>query len=289
MMLLTKPKKKLRKWLSGYKMIELSSSTINKSCKIVRTYFPSTLVLAAFRDVTGDQDLTNFPNARKFEENILKTRKAGLKIPLKSVTEMSAYFYKEQEDFLLFLKFLTTQSIQHEVVTKVALDNFISKVNILLLNDSWIRIENYKVIQKWVPNQAKKDIFLNINVPEHVQDYFTEALDCQAFDLHRSSLLFCTFALEASLRSRYAELNDENIAYKIHFNKLINWGILNNFIEQNDFNRVSIEFIRKYRNDLVHCNINKPDAKLKMSRSYAKKMSSIVIHLVELFINDIFL
>lgn len=88
MMLLTKPKKKLRKWLSGYKMIELSSSTINKSCKIVRTYFPSTLVLTAFRDVTGDQDLTNFPNARKFEENILKTRKAGLKIPLKSVTEV---------------------------------------------------------------------------------------------------------------------------------------------------------------------------------------------------------
>lgn len=270
-------------------MIELSSSTINKSCKIARTYFPSTLVLAAFIDVTGDQDLKNFPNAKKFEDNILRTRKAGTKITLKAVTEMAAYFYKEQEEFLIFLKFLSTQSIQHEVVTKVALDDFISKVNVLLLNDSFIRIENYKIIQKWVPNKAKKDIFLNINVPEHVQDYFAEALDCQAFDLHRSSLLFCTFALEASLRSRYAELSNENKAYKIHFDKLITWGILNNFIEENDFNRVSIEFIRKYRNDLVHCNLNKPDAKLKMSRNYAKKMSSIIIQLVELFINDIFL
>ena len=101
-------------------MIELSSFTINKSCKIVRTYFPSTLVLAAFRDVTGDQDLTNFPNAKKFEDTILRTRKAGTKITLKAVTEMSAYFYKEQEEFLIFLKFLSTQSIQlHSSISRL--------------------------------------------------------------------------------------------------------------------------------------------------------------------------
>lgn len=269
-------------------MIELSGSTIDKSCKLARIYFPFTLILDVFKDITSDQDLTNFPNARKFKEDISKTRKAGTKIPLKAVTEMSTYFYGEQEGFLVFLKSLTSQSIQHEVVNKIALDDFISKVNILLIRDSQIRIENYEIIQKWVPNKSKKDIFLNINVPEYIQDYFTEALDCSAYGLYRSSILFCTFALEASLRYRYAELVNENKAYTIKFNEIINWGIKNNFIEQDEFNRVNIEYIRKYRNDLAHCNMNKPDAKLKISRNYAQKMSSIIVHLVEFFINNIF-
>jgi len=269
-------------------MIELSSSTIDKFCKMARVYFPSTLILDAFKEITGDQDLTIFLNARKFEENILKTRKAGTRIPLKAVAEMSSYFYEKQEEFLVFLKSLTSQGIQHEIVNKIALDDFISKVNVLLLKDSKIRIENYEIVQKWVPNKAKKDIFLNINVPEYIQDYFAEALDCLAYGLYRSSILFCTFALEASLRYRYAELINENKAYAIKFNELIKWGINNNFIEEDEFNRVNIGFIRKYRNDLSHCNMNKPDAKLKISKNYARKMSSIVVHLVEFFINNIF-
>ena len=269
-------------------MIELSSSTIDKSCKMARVYFPSTLILGAFRDVTGGQDLENFPDTNKYEENILKARKTGTRVPLKSVTEMLSYFYREQEGFLVFLKFLTSQSIQHGVVNKITLDDFISKINDLLLRDSQIRIENYEIIQKWVPNKAEKNIFLNINVPEYIQDYFAAALDCLAHGLHRSSILFCTFALEASLRYRYAELINENKAYAIKFNELIKWGINNNFIEEDEFNRVNIEFIRKYRNDLSHCNMNKPDAKLKISKNYARKMSSIVVHLVEFFINNIF-
>ena len=269
-------------------MVELSSPIIDKCCKIARIYFPSTLILDLFKDITGDQDLTNFPDARRFEENIQKAKKAGAKITLKAVTEMSAYFYGEQEGFLVFLKSLSSQSIQHEVVNKIALDDFISKINLLLFRDSQIRIENYEIIQKWVPNKAEKDIFLNINVPEYIQDYFAEALDCLAYGLYRSSILFCTFALEASLRYRYAELVNENKAYIIKFNDLINWGIENDFIEQNDFNRVNIEFIRKYRNDLAHCNVNEPNAESKISRIYAKKMSSIIVHLAEFFINSMF-
>ena len=269
-------------------MIEISSSTINKSCKMVRTYFPYTFILDVFKDLTGDQNFSEFPDIRKFEENLTRSRKRGIKIPLKTISEISIYFCAKQESFLEFLKHLTSQSIQNEVVNEVALDDFISKVNALLLKDSLIRIEDCKVIQKWVPNKAKKDIFLNINVPEYIQDYIAEALDCLAFDLYRSSILFCTFALEASLKCRYAELINEDKVYNIKFNKLINWGIQNNLIEQNDFNRVNIEFIRKYRNDLAHCNMSKPDAKLKISRNYAQKMSNIIIRLVELFINNIF-
>jgi len=82
-------------------------------------------------------------------------------------------------------------------------------------------------------------------------------------------------------------LINENKAYTIKFNHLIKWGINNRFIEENEFNRVNIEFIRKYRNDLAHCNMNKTEAKLKISRNYAQKMSSIVVQLVEYFINNI--
>ena len=101
-----------------------------------------------------------------------------------------------------------------------------------MLRDSKIRIENYKIIQKWLPNKAEKNIFLNVNVPEYIQDYLTEALDSLAYGLYRSSILFCTFALEASLRYRYSELVNEKKAYSINFNDLIKWSIKNSFIEQ---------------------------------------------------------
>jgi len=156
------------------------------------------------------------------------------------VVEISSYFYEKPKELLDFLTYLTSQSIQHEVVNKVRLDDFISKVNILLFKDSEIRIENYKIVQKWVPNKSERDVFLNINTPEYVQDYFAEALDCLAYGLHRSSILFCTFALEASLRYRYAELVNENKAYSIKFNDLIEWGINNSLIEEDKFNRVNI-------------------------------------------------
>ena len=269
-------------------MTDLSTSTIEQSCKLIRGCFPSTLILAALRSVTGDESLTQFPHVTTFESNILRVRKADARIPLEAVIEMTAFFYREREGFFGFLKYLTSQSIQHDIVPRVRLDEFISKVNVLLLRDSQIRVTNYEMIQKWVPNEGRREVFLNIDVPEHVEDYFAEALSCLAHDLHRSCILFCTFALEASLRFKYADLVDVNKAYKITFNNLIDWGVASGFIEQDEFNRVNIEFIRKYRNDLAHFNMNNPDARLRVSRSYAQKMSNIVVHLVEYFINNIF-
>jgi len=269
-------------------MIGLSGPTIEKLCIMVRNYFPSTLILDVFKNITGDQDLGNFPNIRRSEERIQTTKKAGIKVSLKAANEMYTYYSAEQYLFLVFLKSLTAQGLQHAVVNKVALDDFISRVNTLLLEDSQIRIENYEVIQKWLPNKAKKEVFVNLDVPEYIQDYFTEALDCLANDLHRSSILFCTFALEASLRYKHTDLVAEKKKQNISFNNLIDWGIKNNFIEQNDFNRVNIDFLRRYRNDLAHCNSNKPDSRLKVSRSYAQKMANIVVRLVEYFLNNIF-
>jgi len=246
--------------------------------------------LETFASITDDQDFSNFPNVREFKDDASRTKKTIDKINFGAVKEIANYFYTEQEAFFLFLKSLTSQTSQNLVINRVSLDDFISKVNTLLLKDSRIKIEDYETIQKWIPNIDEREIFLNIDVPEYIQDYFVESLNCSAYGLFRSSILFCTFALEASLRHKYAELMDEDEAYSnaLTFNKAIKWGIENNLIEQNEFNRVSIDFIREYRNDLAHCNMNKPNAKLKISSIYAKKMSSIVIHLIELFINSIY-
>ena len=269
-------------------MVKLSNSTINKSCKIVRAYLPFSFILEVFRDITGDQDLATFPNVRKSEEAILRTSKVDVKIPFRAVDEISDYFYQEQNAFLDFLKSLTPRSIRNQVVFGVTLDDFISRVSAVLFEDSRIKIENYGIIQQWVPNTANKGIFLNIDVPDHIRDYFGEALDCSAHNLHRSSILFSTFTLEASLRYKYAELANEDRAHRITLNKLIDWGINRNLIEKDQFNKVSVNFIRDYRNDLAHCNMNKPNAELKISREYAQKRSNVIIYLVELFVNSIF-
>ncbi len=214
-------------------MVKLSNSTINKSCKIVRAYLPFSFILEVFRDITGDQDLATFPNVRKSEEAILRTSKVDVKIPFRAVDEISDYFYQEQNAFLDFLKSLTPRSIRNQVVFGVTLDDFISRVSAVLFEDSRIKIENYGIIQQWVPNTANKGIFLNIDVPDHIRDYFGEALDCSAHNLHRSSILFSTFTLEASLRYKYAELVNEDTR-RTRFNKLIDWGISRNLIEQDN-------------------------------------------------------
>jgi len=270
-------------------MIELSSSAIDKSCRMVRVCFPSTLVLDVFKDITDNQDLVNFPNIREFGEKISRTKRSRTRITLKAITELSSYFYEEPELFLSFLKSLTSQSIQHSAASRIALDEFISGVNAVLFEDSKIRIHS-ETIQKWVPNKAEKDVFLNVNVPEHIQNYFIEALDCLAHGLHRSSIVFSTFTLEGSLRYKYSELVDESRAYSpsVKFSNLIDWAIEKNLIEKNNFNKTNIDFLRNYRNDLAHFNISNPRARKKTSRSYAEKMSKIVVYLVELFINNIF-
>lgn len=271
-------------------MIELSSSAIDKSCRMVRLYFPSTLILDILKDITSNQNLISFPNIREFDEKISRTKRTRTRITLKAIADVSTYFCGEQDQFLRFLKSLTSQSIQRSAVSRIMLDDFISKVNAILFKDSKIRV-HYETIQKWVPNKAEKDVFLNVNVPEYIEDYFMEALDCLAHDLHRSSIVFSTFALEGSLRHKYGELVGKSKAYSrsVKFNYLIDWAIENNLIEKDDFNKINIDFIRNYRNDLAHFNMKNPSARKKISRSHAQKMSKIIAYLVELFINNIFI
>ncbi len=268
-------------------MIELSESTIDTSCKLVRKYFPSSLIIQTTKDITEDYLLTIFPLLKTEEDKILKTKKRDYKISLDSLNELNNYFYERQNLFLDFLKRLTSQSIKNQVIPRIVLDDFILDVNIVLFNDSKIKIENYELIQKLVPNKANKEIFLNIDVPEYIQDYFIEALDCFAHNLHRSSILFCTISLEAALKYKYLNM-EKNPKQKIRFVDLIKWGIQNNLIEENGFNEISIDFIRKYRNDLAHCNTDDAQSMKQISREYANKMSKIIIQLSELSINNIF-
>ena len=276
-------------------MIEVSSQTIDKSCKLTRNYFPSSLIIKIFKEIIDDETLNEFPEIRSSEAKIFKSKKSRGKLSTKAIEEMSTYFYENPDNFLIFLKTLSSQSIQNQIVNKIILDEFISKVNTLLLKDANIKIENYELIQKWIPNKARKDVFLNINVPEYIQDYFSEALNCLSYGLHRSAILFCTFALEASLRYKYFEMlgttkiqSKNGKTREITFNELIDWAIKEGLIEVIYAETENLNFIRKYRNDLVHCDLTKPDKASKISADYARKMANIVVLLVERFINEVF-
>jgi len=275
-------------------VIEISNDTINKSCRLIKNYLPPALILKNFKEITSDEDLDNFPEMKFSEIKILKSKKSGTKLSTKAIEEMTGYFYEDLDNFLIFLKTLSSQCAQNQIVNRILLDEFISKVNTLLLRDANIRIENYELIQKWVPNKAKKEIFLNINIPEYIQDYFSEALNCLSYGLHRSAILFCTFALEASLRYKYFEIHGTTkIKLKkgkrdVTLNELIDWAIAQNLIEVIYAEEANLEFIRKYRNDLVHCDLTKPDKRPKISVNYARKMADIVVLLVERFINEVF-
>lgn len=267
--------------------IIISATAIDKCCRLTRS-FPPTLILDVFRDTIASQDLSPFPNLKTFNDLLTTSNKLGTKMPSAASEEISTYFTQAQEQFLLFIKSIIDKSLKNTVINKVALDAFISKVNIILQKDSQLKIEGYKVIQKMIPNKAKKKIFLNLDVPDYVQDYFSEAIDCQHYSLYRSSILFSTFSLEASLRYKYSKMESDGKAYSLTFNNLIDWGIKKGLIEENDFNKANITFIREYRNDLVHFNMDKPDAESKISRDNAEKMSPIIIELVKFFMDSIF-
>jgi hypothetical protein len=270
-------------------MIELSSSTIEKSCRIVRNIFPSNFALQLLKDATGDQTLSVFPKIKEFETvNSGGKPTHSIRFTQDMIIEMSDYFFEKQEIFLTFLRSLTSHAIKNGTIGKNKIDDFILEINPLLLNDSKIRIESYEAIHKLVQNRSGQESYLNINVPEYIEDYFSEALDCYSEGLHRSCILFCTFALEGSLRCKYADMVDKNKAYSrsLYFSYLIDWGIKNKLIENEDFYKTGMDFIREYRNDLAHFNRNKTNAAAKISREHARQNAKLIISLIELLINN---
>lgn len=266
-------------------MNDISQDNIEKILRVVREYFPYTHIIDVFKNLTGYPDLKNFQHIKEFYDNNTN-RTSGVKITKKVITEMSEYFTEDPNSFITFLASLSSQGIKHKILTTISLDDFITKINSILRTID-IAIEKDGRILKWVPNKEKKNIFLDIEVPERICDYFSEGLDCSYLSLYRSSILFCTFSLEASLRYKYTEIENKNSKRKT-FSNLIDWGIKNKLIFEDKFNEMNINFLRDYRNDLAHCNFNNLTTKLKISREYAKKMCNVVIHLVELFVNDMF-
>jgi hypothetical protein len=272
-------------------MIQVSSSTIEKSCRITRNFFPSSFILQILKDVTGDQILSVFPKIKDFD-CASSSGKSTLsrKFTREMIDEMANYFCENQEIFTKFLMSLTAHAIKSGTIGKNKTDDFIMEINPLLFDDSKMRIEKYEAIHKLVQTRSGPESYLNINVPNYIEDYFSEALDCFSEGLHRSCILFCTFALEGSLRCKYADMVDKNQAYSrsLGFCRLVDWGIAKKLIENETFYTAGMDFVREYRNDLAHFNRNKSDATIKISREHAKENSKLIISLVELLINNIF-
>jgi len=262
----------------------LTNKCISTSCKLIRTYFHPSIIISEFKDICGDINLDNFPEMKKLDEKLASEEL--LKINIKSLDEMKLYFQEKQEYFFDFLKGLINTGLASEFMFERDVDIFIVDINKILIK-SQVKIENHDSIMFLLPNKAK-EIFINKNTPDIVLDYFLEALECFANNLHRSSILFCIFALEASLRIKYAKMVSKKNAYKINFHDLIKWGQKQKLVERSEFDSSNIASLIKYRNDLAHLNLNKVSNEKKISRNYAEKMSEIIINMVKLFINSIF-
>ena len=258
-------------------MIELYYPLIEESCTIASNHFPFTII-DIFKSITNDSNLEAFPLTKKFENNKRKS-----KIPPNVIEEITDYFfYEAQEDFWTFLINIISQDYDSY---GIQLHYFILEVNEILCKNLKIKVD-MNGIMRWIPNIAKEDVFLDKNVPNYIFDYFSESLDCKANELHRSSILFCTFALEASLKYKYLQDGGKNT--RITFDDLIKWGIDNKLIEVTDFNKPSFDFLRYFRNDLVHSNLDKTSHVPKRSRQDAKLISKFILQWAELFINSIF-
>jgi len=70
-------------------MIEVSSQTIDKSCKLTRNYFPSSLIIKIFKEIIDDETLNEFPEIRSSEAKIFKSKKSRGKLSTKAIEEMS--------------------------------------------------------------------------------------------------------------------------------------------------------------------------------------------------------
>ncbi len=158
-------------------MIQLANKTIDKSLKLARICFPSNLIIEIFKEITGDYALDSFLALHSLEEKYSDSPPLNKnKLPLNCIQEMCTYFYEKNNEFFLYFKLISKYCIENRILSTNILDEYICKINAILIKDANIQIEDYK-IRKLVPNKAKRNIFLSINITKDIHAYVSEALD----------------------------------------------------------------------------------------------------------------
>lgn len=233
-----------------------------------------------------DNDTKSFPTVDKIKNENLNI-KSNTEITEKLAMEINNLFAGDAYLFKQFLSSIIKTCAQNTIPVEI-FGPFLRNINEVLFQGSSVRINQNGGYQEILTSSKSGEVSLNEITPPIIKDYIREAIECFNEEQYRSSIVFCTFSLEGALRIKYNILKNKP-STNFSFKDLIDWGISNKFIEQNQFNEININFMREYRNSLVHKIISSSATDVVgQSREQAKKMCSIVLRLTELFINNIF-
>ncbi|BDZ71434.1 hypothetical protein [Methanobacterium petrolearium] len=248
-------------------------------CKILNHYFPLELIINKLTEITGDDDLNDFP---EIQESI--TFHSSLTSD--AISELSEYLNRNDVIFISFVEKFVSEKYLKKNLEFYQLE-FIEKLNDVLKIFE-LRVKHFK-IQKKVYSFSKESLddnlfFVDMNTPFPVIDYYKESLICLNNKTFRASILFSVFALEAGLKCTYKNLENCNPG-KISLHALIDWATKKGVLENTDDEYDELMELKEYRNKLVHCN---PTEHNDITSKIAERRAFTDLNLINQSLNSIF-
>lgn len=261
--------------------MKISEKATKKVLEIINGSFPPQRIFYVLFDIADDSGIENFPAIKSTLKRIDKGNRIK-RISSKALNEIVLYFViKDEKEFLSFVKkFISEEALDYLDINEK--NKFLSSLN-YIFEDFNLRVENNKLQKKIILESFSypEDYnFIDLDVPDHVFDYYSESLNCMLNKTYRSSILFSVFALEASLKY-LNELNCPND----NLYSLIKCACEQGFLDAMSDEIDELSDLRDYRNKLVHCAPK--DIKF-LSQECAKKRVLVDLNLINRSINTIY-
>ncbi|MFA0832631.1 MAG: hypothetical protein ACC609_01325 [Methanobacterium formicicum] len=259
--------------------MKIKHTNINSICWILNHYFPLEIIINELIEITGDMDLDDFP---EIQESITSPH---LSLTSDAITELSEYFEGNNDNFISFIKKFVSETFLDNYLESYQSSEFLEKLN-NILDFCAIRIKHHKIQKKvQIFNDCFFEdnlLFVNVDIPLHVVDYYKESITCLNNETFRSSILFSVFALEAGLKFTYKNLGNpgnKSLSY------LITWATEEGVLENTEDEYDELNELRKYRNKLVHCDPAEHD---DITSDIAEKRAVTDLNLINQSLNSIF-
>lgn len=264
--------------------MEISESLIKRVLRHINNTFPPNEFFEALFDITDDSGLEELPGIKSMKNKLDESSK----IDNNALNEIISYFNqegdKEKKEFFNFIEFfIYEESLDN--LDKDEEEDFIYFLNHIIENSNLVVKDNsiQKVIKLKKPFKYSHDyLLLHIDTPDHVYDYYSEALNCMLNGTYRSSILFSVFAFEASLKCIRKK---HGLSPKKGLESLIKWAIENELLEIEEYEGSEWEKLKKYRNRLVHCG---PKDITYITQDKAESRLLADLNLVNQSINNVF-
>jgi hypothetical protein len=242
-------------------------------------------MLRIFSEFASDPLCERFPTLKKYAEKLVEGQK--FRVSKDALITMKDFFAGDESLFKQFLSSMVSNYYANNAL-RIDANEYLTQVNKVLLRETGSQIDSNGKYQKIIISEGCGRIAVNESVPPLVADYLYEAIVCLDKKLYRSSIVFCIFSIECALRIKYNLLKSKPSDGK-KFYTLINWAIGQGLIQEDEFNRQNITFMRRYRNSLAHIDGGRfTDQYARESRENAERKSQTISRLTEFFINSIF-